>query len=82
MNEPFDTTQGGQLDRIELKLAELQGKVEETYASVDKMRKYMLWTAIITVAVIIIPILILPLFLPAFLSSQGVGNLNSVQGLQ
>lgn len=70
-----------QLDRIELKLAELTGKVEESYASVEKMRRYMLWTGIITVAVIVIPLLILPLFLPAFLASQGIGGINSIQGL-
>ncbi|MDE2071771.1 MAG: hypothetical protein KGI70_03535 [Patescibacteria group bacterium] len=64
-----------QLDRIEIKLAELQAKSEETFKSVDKMRRYMLWTAIITVAVIVIPLLILPAVLPGFLASQGVGSL-------
>jgi hypothetical protein len=58
-----------QLDRIEIKLAELQGKVEAAYQSSEKMRKYMLWGFWITVAVIVIPLLILPLFLPAFLGS-------------
>lgn len=64
-----------QLDRIEIKIAELQAKIEETYKSVDKMRKYMMWTAIITIAVIVIPLLILPALLPSFLASQGVGGL-------
>jgi hypothetical protein len=58
-----------QLDRMEIKLAELQGKLEETLASVEKMRKYMLWTGIVTLAVIILPLLILPAVLPAFLGS-------------
>ena len=58
-----------QLDRMELKLAELEGKVDAAYESAEKVRKYMMWTAIITVAVIVLPLLILPLFLPAFLSS-------------
>ena len=58
-----------QLDRIELKLAEVAGKAEETRISVEKMRKYMMWTAIITIAVIVIPLLILPLLIPAFLNS-------------
>ncbi len=70
-----------QLDRIEVKLAELQTKLDATYASGEKMRKYFMWSAIITVAVIVIPLLILPLFLPSFLVSQGVGSLDSLQGL-
>ncbi|MBY0294373.1 hypothetical protein K2Q08_03530 [Patescibacteria group bacterium] len=55
-----------QLNRIEQKL-------DATYAAVEKMRKYFLWTGIITIAIIVIPLLILPLFVPAFLASQGVG---------
>jgi hypothetical protein len=69
-----------QLNRIELKLAELEGKLDATFASAEKMRKYFLWTLIVTVAVIVIPLLILPLVLPAFLASQGVGSLNSLGG--
>jgi hypothetical protein len=69
-----------QLDRMEMKLAELTGKVDQAYVSIEKTRKYMLWTGIITVAVIVIPLLILPLFLPGFLASQGVGS-GALQGL-
>lgn len=58
-----------QLSRIETKLVELEGKIDATYKSAEKMRKYFLWTGIITVAVIIIPLLILPFVIPAFLSS-------------
>lgn len=63
-------------DEITIKLAELEGKIDAVYASVEKTRKYFLWTGIITVAVIVIPLLLLPLFLPAFLASQGVGSLS------
>lgn len=58
-----------QLDRIEIKLAELNGKVEALLASSEKMRKYFLWTLVITLAVIILPLLIIPALLPAFLGS-------------
>lgn len=64
-----------QLDRIEAKLVQLEGKVDALYASSEKMRRYFLWTLIITIGVILIPLFILPLFLPAFLASQGVGAL-------
>ncbi len=66
-----------QLDRIEMKLAELTGKVDAMYESSEKMRKYAKWTAIITVALIVIPLLIIPLFLPSFFAASGVGGLNS-----
>lgn len=62
-----------QLDRIEIKLAELEGKLDLVYASSEKMRKYFLWALWITLGAIVIPLLILPLVVPAFLASQGVG---------
>jgi hypothetical protein len=58
-----------QLDRIEVKLAELEVKVDAAYQSSEKMRKYLLWGFWITVGAIVIPLLILPLLLPAFLGS-------------
>jgi len=58
-----------QLDRIEIKLAELEAKVNAAVTSSEKVRKYLMWTAIVTIAVIVLPLLILPLLLPAFLSS-------------
>jgi hypothetical protein len=58
-----------QLDRIEIQMASLEGKVDAMYASSEKIRKYMLWGFWITVGAIVIPLLILPLFLPAFLGS-------------
>lgn len=64
-----------QLDRIELKLAEMEGKIDATFRSSEKMRKYFLWTSIITLGLIILPLLVIPLFVPAFLASQGVGGL-------
>lgn len=62
-----------QLDRMEMKLRELEGKLDALYISAEKTRKYFLWTGIITVAVIVIPLFLLPLFIPAFLASQGAG---------
>ncbi|HVZ75756.1 MAG TPA: hypothetical protein VG934_00585 [Candidatus Paceibacterota bacterium] len=58
-----------QLDRMEIKLAELEGKIDATFQSSEKMRKYMLWGFWITVGAIVIPLLILPAVIPAFLSS-------------
>ena len=62
-----------QLDRIEMQLAQMQGKVDEVVASTNRMRLYAKWTAIITVALIVLPLLVLPLVIPAFLASVGGG---------
>lgn len=70
MNEP-----NAQLDRIEIKLAELSGKVDAATESSEKMRKYMVWGFWITVAAILIPLLLIPLFLPSFFAASGVGGL-------
>jgi hypothetical protein len=51
----------------------LEGKLDATFASAEKMRKYFLWTMLITVALILIPLLILPALIPSFLASQGAG---------
>ncbi len=58
-----------QLDRMEMKMRELEGKLDALFASSEKMRKYMLWGFWITVGAILVPLLILPLILPSFLSS-------------
>ncbi|MDE2071629.1 MAG: hypothetical protein KGI70_02785 [Patescibacteria group bacterium] len=63
-----------QLDRMEVKLAELEGKLDATFSAADKTRKYILWGFIITVAAIVVPLVILPFFIPSFLASQGVGT--------
>jgi hypothetical protein len=67
-----------QLDRIEMKLLELEGKLDEVAVSTNRMRLYAKWTAIITVALIVLPLLILPLVIPAFLSSVGAGSLGGL----
>jgi len=51
------------------KLAELEAKVDAVYASSEKIRKYFLWTGIITLLVIVVPLFLLPLVIPAFLQS-------------
>lgn len=62
-----------QLDRIETKLAELEGKVDAAFKSSEKIRTYLMWGFWITVACIVIPLFLLPFLLPAFLASQGLG---------
>ena len=62
---------------MEQKLIELEQKIDNIYISVEKTRKYFLWTGIITVAIIVIPLILMAFVLPSFMSNY-VGNL---QGL-
>lgn len=50
-------------------LEEQREKIDQIYASVEKTRKYFLWTMIITLALVILPLLGLIFALPAFLST-------------
>jgi len=59
-------------ERIEARLTALETKLDTIQASVEKTRRIMLWTGIVTIAVIVLPLLVLPLFIPAFLAGQGV----------
>ena len=49
------------------KIEETQKKIEEVRLSVEKMRKYFLWTLIISLGLIIIPLIGLAFAIPKFL---------------
>jgi len=51
------------------KIGELESKINAIYVSSEKMRKYFLWTLIVTLVVVVGPLLLLPLVIPAFLQS-------------
>ncbi len=60
-----------------IKRLEVQEEIiMRTYASVEKMRKYMMWTGIITVAFIVLPmvglIFVIPKFMDTYSSILGV----------
>ena len=58
-----------------LKKLEEQGrKIEEIFVSVEKTRKYFLWTLIISVAFVVLPIIGLMLVIPQFLNTLDVAN--------
>jgi len=59
-----------------LKKIEAQDKkLEDIYNSVEKMRKYFLWTLIITIVVIVLPLIGLIFLIPQFLSTISGANL-------
>ena len=50
-------------------LAEQQEKIDKIYISVEKTRKYFLWTTIITIALFVLPLIALAFVIPSFISS-------------
>lgn len=57
------------------KLEALEKKIDAIYSSVEKTRKYFLFTLIVTVVMIVLPILGLIVVIPTFLSSFDFSNL-------
>jgi len=53
---------------IQQKFEEQNQKLAQIFQSVEKMRKYFLWTLIISVAVIVLPLIGLLFVIPQFLS--------------
>jgi len=50
------------------KLAEQDKKIDLIYSSVEKTRKYFLWTLIISVGAVVLPLIALAFVIPWFLS--------------
>jgi hypothetical protein len=59
------------------KLDEISAKAEKAYQAAESSRKYLLWTGVITVAVIVLPLIGLAFAIPQFISSYTT----SLQGL-
>ncbi len=55
------------------RLERLEQKLDRTTTSVEKTRKYMLWSLVVTVGMIIVPILLLLFFLPMLLDGFSGG---------
>jgi type IV secretory pathway component VirB8 len=51
------------------RLTLLEEKIEKIYISVEKTRKYFLWTMIISVALFVLPLIGLAFAIPAFLTN-------------
>ena len=65
------------METTEQKIEKLSLKIDQVYISVEKTRKYFLWTGIITVALIILPIIGLMFVLPSFMTNY----VNNIQTL-
>jgi hypothetical protein len=58
------------MDEILKKLTEQEGKIDAILRSVEKTRKYFMWTLIITVLTIVLPMIGLVFAIPALLRSM------------
>lgn len=56
------------MDEISKKLDEQERKLDAIYRSTEKTRIYLLWTLIISIAVIVLPLIGLVVAIPSFLS--------------
>jgi hypothetical protein len=59
------------------KLDEIGAKADRAYEASEKVRKYLFWTGVITVALIVIPAIGLAFAIPAFISNY-TSTLNSI----
>lgn len=52
------------MEEILKKLEEQQAKIDAIFVSVEKLRKYFLWTLVVTVVTIVLPLIALAFVLP------------------
>jgi type II secretory pathway component PulF len=65
--------------QLQAKLDALEKKIDAIYVSAEKTRKYIFWTAVVTIAVIVLPLLGLVFVIPQFLSYySNIGNIGNL----
>lgn len=57
------------MDEVLRKLEENEKKLDAIYKSVERTRKYFLWTLVITIVIIVLPLIGLVFIIPKFLST-------------
>ena len=53
----------------EERIVALEQKIDAIYASVEKTRKYIFWTVVVTIALVVLPAIGLVFALPQFIST-------------
>ncbi|EKE18594.1 MAG: hypothetical protein ACD_9C00288G0003 [uncultured bacterium] len=51
------------------KIDEQQIKIDAIYSSVEKLRKYFLWTLVVTLVTVVAPIVVLALMVPYLINT-------------
>ncbi len=57
------------MEPSDTRLVQLEQKIDAIYVSVEKTRKYFLWTLIITVVLFVLPLVGLVFAIPAFMTN-------------
>jgi type IV secretory pathway component VirB8 len=65
------------MEEITKKIIILEEKMDKIYVSVEKTRKYFMWTMILTIAIVVIPAILLAFVIPSFMTNY----VGSLQGL-
>jgi hypothetical protein len=55
-------------EEILKRLEEQDRKLDKIFVSVEKTRKYFMWTLIVTVVMIVLPLIVLGVVIPIFLN--------------
>ncbi len=53
----------------EERLISIEKKIDEIYVSVEKTRNYLLWTMIVTIALVVLPAIGLVFAIPSFIGT-------------
>jgi len=56
-------------ENLDKKLVEIEKKLDAVHHSVEQMRKFFLWTLIITVVMVVLPLIGLAFVIPSYLST-------------
>ena len=56
-------------DELTQKIDEQQKKIDAIYISVERLRKYFMWTLIITVVTVVLPVVAIIVIMPWFLKT-------------
>jgi len=59
------------METQEERLARIEQKLDATFTSTEKTRKYLLTTLVVSVAVVVLPLIGMVFMLPSLLSSLG-----------
>lgn len=76
------TTQGVPTEAIHSRIEALEFKIDAIYASVEKTRKYFLWTMIATIVAFVLPLIGLVFALPSFFNNYIGGIQGADQNTQ
>ena len=60
-------------EETEQRLVQMEEKVDKIYVSVEKTRRYFMWTLIISIAVIVLPLIGLLITIPMYLNNLKTG---------